>query len=187
MKKKIVIFILIMISLISLGVFIKFYFFSNQNNEVIDEDLVKYEGISNLIVEQKLFLTASQYYDLKVEATLIDNDTYRYYVILTNNKIAMYDVVMVAKEFDDYDSDYIMMPSKGIFEDSKYHLIPYQYEPDKGYIKGIVLSGTKDVLPGDPLNLDLRVYVEWFSEDRTTKTTEMLQLIFTNAEGSLEY
>ena len=49
-----------------------------------------------------------------------------------------------------------MMPSFGIYEDSEYHLIPYQVDAELGYQKGFNLNG---IVKENKVNL--KVLVMW--------------------------
>ena len=154
----------------------------NFNKEQLDEDIIKYNAIENSIIENSEFKYASQYYDIEIEMTKIDETTYRYYLTLLNPKTAMYDVIFASKDVKDFNTDEIMMPTVGIFEDTKFNLVPNQYNEDKGYVKGLVLSGEKIVSEGETPNINLRLYVKWDNQDRSIETKEYLLIEYTYSD-----
>ena len=151
----------------------------NFNKDVIDEEYLKYQTIENNIIEKNEFKYASQYYDVEIEMSKIENNTYRYYLTILNPRVAMYDIVIAAKDVKDFNTDEIMMPSKGIFDELQYNIIPDQYNPEKGYVEGIVLSGLKTFNEGEVPYIDLKLYVNWKNKDHSIETTEYLQAEYT--------
>ena len=73
----------------------------------------------------------------------------------------MYDIAMIAVENDTaYDANAKMMPNIGIMGSGAYTMIPNQYNPDRGFVKGLVISGeTQDD------SITLKVLVEWRDKD----------------------
>ena len=147
-----------------------------QTKEVVDDNLLRYQAIENSIIEKSEFKCTSQYYDMELEMSKIDENNYRYYLTLLNPKVAMYDLIVAAKDVDEFNNDELMMPSKGIFDDIKYKLIPNQYNPEKGFVKGIILSGIKTIEDNQDPYIDLRLYVQWKNQDYSIDTVEYLQI-----------
>jgi len=112
------------------------------------------------------------YYDLSVELTKVD-DGYRYYVILDNPQVAMYDIVMMVVDNTNEDK---LMPNTGLFGDS-YNLVPNQVNRDEGFVKGITLSG-------DCANdmVSLKIMVEWHDKSKANTYREFLE--YENVEVS---
>lgn len=98
----------------------------------------------------------SEYFSLSYEMTEVEGDGYRYYVILDEPVIAMYNVMMIAVEnnipFEECDK---MVPSFGIFED-RVSLVPGQVNYEAGFAKGISISGESD-----EDHIDLLILVRW--------------------------
>lgn len=98
----------------------------------------------------------SEYFTLSTEMTMMDDGTYRYYIILDEPRIAMYSVMMMAvEEGTSYEESDEMMPSFGIFED-RVSLVPNQVNRQDGYVKGISISGDTDTDA-----IDLLILVRW--------------------------
>ena len=69
-----------------------------------------------------------------------------------------------------------MMPSIGIFESQDYSLIPNQARTDKGFVKGLVLSGET---PED--SVDITMLVEWRDKNKENAHREYLSFTITEA------
>ena len=92
----------------------------------------------------------------------VEDGSYRYYIILDDPKIAMYNVMMIAVENGvSYQECETMVPSFGIFED-RVSLVPGQVNYEEGYVKGISISGQSD-----KDTMDLLILVRWKSSDGT--------------------
>lgn len=126
-----------------------------------------YQGYYEAIEENTRFNSELLYYSLDGEMSSLPDGTYRYYLFLENPQIAMYNVVFLGVENDTpfVEADK-MMPSIGIFETQKYNLIPYQANPTKGYVKGLVISGETQ-----NNSVRLKVLIEWSdkSHEKTTR------------------
>ena len=142
--------------------------------------ITAYEGYYKSIEDNERFLDASDYYSISAEMTALSDGTYRYYIFLDDAQIAMYDVVMMAVESDtNYTENSSMMPSIGVFEKSEYSLIPYQSRTEKGYVKGLVISG-ESAVP----EVDLKLLVEW--RDKSKENLHREYLAFTLNESGYE-
>ena len=92
----------------------------------------------------------------------VEDGSYRYYIILDDPKIAMYNVMMIAVENGvSYQECETMVPSFGIFED-RVSLVPGQVNYEEAYVKGISISGQSD-----KDTMDLLILVRWKSSDGT--------------------
>ena len=80
---------------------------------------------------------------------------------LDNAQIAMYDVEVIAIENMEPYQESQMMPTKGIFEDQKFSMIPYQYNVNAGYVKGFAISGDEDAK-----DVQLNIMVTWKDSTR---------------------
>ena len=124
--------------------------------------LETYEMYYQIISENSEYVKDSPYYTLSYEVKKGDDNQYNYYLFLDNPSISMYDVVFMAVENDvSFNSNLQMVPS--IF-DGKYQLVPNQINKDKGFVKGMMISGESSY---DKINL--KVLVEW--KDKSRKKT----------------
>jgi len=135
-----------------------------------------YEGFYKSIQDNDKFQDGSLYYQISAEMSTLGDGTHRYYIFLDDAQIAMYDVVLLAVENSTpFENSTKMMPSIGIFESQDYSLIPNQARTDKGYVKGLVLSGeTADE------SVDITMLVEW--RDRNKENAHREYLSFTITE-----
>ena len=140
-----------------------------QGDVVNDSEMEKYSDMIVLLKEHDSFTADSELFDISFDSSRIDGG-YRFYVIIDNVKTAMYDVTAIAIEPDvDYSST--MAASIGIFEKNDYSLIPNQYNAQKGYVKGISISGTSDT--EKPV---LLLLVEWKNKDMSVTYREYIRL-----------
>lgn len=129
----------------------------------------RYFALVDAIKERDSYITNSNYFDISTEIATIDGG-YRYYVTIDNPRIAMYDIEAVAIEKDvDYTSN--MAANIGVFEETKYSMIPNQKNADKGYVSGIVISGTCS----SP-ETTLYIYVSFKNEDYSDTHIEYFKL-----------
>lgn len=119
-----------------------------------------YETYYTEVLGNGHYADASEYFTLSYEMTQVEGDGYRYYVILDEPTIAMYNVMMIAVENSiPYEECEKMVPSFGIFED-RVSLVPGQVNYDAGYVKGISISGNSE-----EDHIDLLTLVRWKSSD----------------------
>lgn len=143
--------------------------------DTTDAKAATYESYYETIVDATSFTEASDYYTLSGEMTQMDDGTYRYYLVIDDVQIAMYDIVFMAVEDDlPFAQARKMMPSIGIYDDTEYAMIPYQARQDAGYVKGLVISGNYDTS-----SVPLRVLVEWQGRNGETTYREFWKLTLT--------
>lgn len=129
----------------------------------------KYMDVVSQLQEREEFNDGSEFFDVAFDSSKIE-DAYRFYVIIDNAKTAMFDVVAVAVEKDvDYSSN--MAANIGIFEENEYSLIPNQYNAEKGFMKGISISGIST-----KANPTLYLLVEWHNKDRSFTYREYIKI-----------
>ncbi len=129
----------------------------------------KYMNIIEMITEHETFETRSDFFNISAEMAKIENG-YRYYITVDEPRVAMYDIELLAIEKNvDYRSH--MAANVGVFEESEYHMIPNQSNPDKGFVKGIVASGVSK-LP----STTLYVFVQFKNSDYSKVHTEYFEL-----------
>lgn len=120
------------------------------------ENFTRYQAYYTSIFDNDRFIREPNNYNLEVVFTKIDNK-YRYDVIIDEPIIAMYDVeVMVIENDQPFEHTDKMMPSFGVFERNETNMIPYQVDTEKGYAKGIVVSGLIDVSV-----VELKIMIGW--------------------------
>lgn len=129
----------------------------------------RYLSIIDSIKQHDTFLDTSNYFDISAEMAKID-DGYRYYVTIDNSTAALYDVEALAIE-QDVDYTNVMAANVGVFEDKEYALVPNQKNPDKGYVSGVVISGTSK-----QSRTTLYVYVSFKNEDHSATHVEYFKL-----------
>ncbi len=115
------------------------------------------------------FNSAPIYYNLTVELSEVEGG-YRFFVIIDEPKIAMYNIQMMAiVEGGDYSET--MAANVGIFETTTYTMIPNQTKPEDGYVAGMSISGlTSD----NPCTLDIMIRYE--TQDRETVTRDYYRI-----------
>lgn len=151
----------------------------SSKNDAEELAKTKYEGYYTSIEANESFIDSSLYYSISYEISALPDGSYRYYIFLDNAQVAMNDVILLAIENDvPYLDSNKMMPSIGIFDDTEYSLIPNQYDSDKGYVKGLVLSGESE---SD--TVAIKLLVEWTGSNQKTNR-EFLS--FTIGENDIE-
>ncbi len=144
--------------------------------DTIGDASAKYEQLVITINEHLNYSTKSIYFDIELEYAEIEENTYRYYLTINNPKIAMYNITAAADDVSNLKDPSLIMPSSGIFEDVEYNMIPFQYNPDKGYYEGILLSGIKTFEENEKIEFDLRLYVDWYNQDRSLSYKEFISV-----------
>jgi len=114
-----------------------------------------YESHYFSILDNDRFLTSSSYFDLSVEKYDLTTH-YRYDLIINNPQVAMYEIfVVVVENNQDFETLENLSPSIGVF-DSTVNLVPNQINIDKGFPRGILLSGIST-----SETMQLKVMVAW--------------------------
>jgi hypothetical protein len=147
------------------------------------ENYARYQAYYTSIFDNDRFITFTEAYEIDRVFTKIDSQ-YRYDIIIDNPAIAMYDIeVMVVENDIIFERAEKMMPSFGIFESLETNMIPFQVDVDKGYAKGIILSGMVDV----PI-VELKVMVAWkdYAKLNTTREFFMFNMDYERMQEGLE-
>ena len=125
-------------------------------------DITRYETYYRAIEESTKYTASSEYYSVSAEMTSLDDGSYRYYVIIDEPKISMYDIVIMTVEDNrTFAETTKMMPSSGVFDASS-SMIPNQINSRAGFVKGLIISGECD-----KDQIFLKLLVEW--KDRSLK------------------
>lgn len=134
----------------------------NSKDNLNQAGIETYETYYTEVISNGHYTETSQYFTLSYEMIRVEDGSYRYYIILDDPKIAMYNVMMIAVENGvSYQECETMVPSFGIFED-RVSLVPGQVNYEEAYVKGISISGQSD-----KDTMDLLILVRWKSSDGT--------------------
>ena len=136
---------------------------------VNDSAREKYSDMIVLLREHEGFAGGSELFDVTCDVAQIEGG-YRYYVIIDNVKTAMYDVTAIAIE-ENVDYTGTMAANIGIFEETEYSLIPGQYNAERGFVKGVSISGT-----GTSAKPTLLLLVEWKNKDMSVTYREFIKI-----------
>lgn len=141
---------------------------SSNNNAV---DLSDYKEYYQAIDNNSFFRDSSSNFSIGFEYTMVEDGTYRYYIIIDNPSFAMYDCAVLIRENGiTYENQDKMMPSSGIL-DTKYSLLPNQVDTANGYPKGIILGGEIEDIP-----FSLDVMIEWWDSSHSSSNREFLHI-----------
>ncbi len=142
--------------------------------------LTAYEGYYQSVLETAHFQEDSQYFDIEPDMIRLDDGTYRYYIVIDNVQIGMYNIKAMIVENDiPYEENDKMMPTLGVFENTVYHMIPYQSNQHGSYYKGVVLSGECDY----PV-ISVKLMVEWTDRSRTVYNRQYFSFVLEYSEIS---
>ena len=138
-----------------------------------------YEGYYKAIEENTKYESATPYYTVSGEMAGQPDGTYRYYIILDQVQIAMYDIAMLAVENGTpYAEAHKMMPNIGIYDSAEFNMIPYQTYAEGGYVKGIVISGESA-----ESSVDLELMVEWTDKNHEQYRRQFLHYVIDAEKG----
>lgn len=129
----------------------------------------RYEDMIELLETNEKFEESSNFYDVSYDIVQIENG-YRYYIYIDNPRVALYNVQVLAIE-DGVDYSRYMAANVGIFEDAKYHLVPNQTNVDKGYVKGLMISGVTE-----KSELEMKIMVCWSDRVSSSLQREYIQM-----------
>ncbi len=121
------------------------------------EEFISYDEYLNIRSELEKCKSFDTNYDFKVSLIYNPiNDQYRYDIIIDYPSRDMYDITAVA--YADENDDEVC-PNIGIFDINKYHLINDYIDKDKGFYKGVNLSGMCNEVGS------VKLYVSYYLED----------------------
>ena len=136
----------------------------------------KYESHYIQLMENTRFSDASFYYTLNAERVQLDDGSYCYYITVDDPQVAMMDIVVIAVENNVAFQDSLnMMPSMGIYGEDHYHMVPFQVDLEKGFVKGITISGetTSEVS-------DIKFMITWNNYMRNKQYSEFIAFTLTD-------
>lgn len=131
---------------------------SKLTRELDAEKYNSYLTYYSSILESENKLSSSENFDTEIVVNKIDENNYRYDVIIDNPKVAMFDIkALAALDGFELEMDKTnMMPSIGILDDLKKNMIPYQVYLEKDFVQGLILS-----LTSTSSALKITVMVDW--------------------------
>ena len=129
-----------------------------------DPRMNAYETYYHAVEDNVKYVSQSTHFHYSTEMTDLPDGTHRYYIVIDEPQHAMYQCAVLAVENEEpFAAAKKMMPSMGI-QDDPVSMIPNQVNIDKGFVKGIALSGESS-----EASVKIRMLVEW--KDRTAKNT----------------
>ena len=139
-----------------------------------DNENDEYNAINKTIMDNEQYQVGSDYYDVNIVTNALDDGTYRYYVIVDNPQMAMYNVVAMACDVKNINvnSD-VMCPNIGIYEDTQYKMVPNQSNKDEGFVKGFSLSGISDTE-----SVSLNMVIMWNNMNNTKSFQEFVNVTY---------
>ena len=146
-----------------------------QSNKIdINEERAQvYASYITAIQYNENFLEESNYFNISTAMNKIDENQYRWDVIIDSPLVAMYEVQILAVERNVIGTlrDDKIMPSFGILEEDVYNMIPNQVDLSKGYVEGFTLSGITE-LP----EVVIEVMVVWTGYAKLAQNREFFYL-----------
>lgn len=149
---------------------------SNNSNLVDTKDdklTEQYKIYEQALNQTNSYQDSSDEFSIKLIINKIDDNKYRYDIIIDSPKINMYYLQAIAKvEQDESDS----LPNLGILEDETFSLVPNVIDKDKGIYKGVNLSGiTKKK------KFNVLVYLTFYSDKSSNKKEERFIRLYGDA------
>lgn len=136
----------------------------------------KYINLVDTISEHTEFTTFSNHFTISTDINKINDSSYRYFVTIDNPRVAMYGVEIVAVEKGiNYANN--MAANVGVLDETSYSMIPGQARVEKGYVKGLTVSGvTASATP------TIDVLVQWHGKDQNV-TQEFFEFVIGQSEA----
>ncbi len=146
---------------------------SKINRQIEEEKYNSYLTSYKAILEAENKLESSDFYNIELVVNQLNDEVYRYDIIIDEPRIAMYDIKALAVIDGiilDVDTEN-MMPSIGIMDDGNINMIPYQVNREMNYVEGIDLSllSTSD-------KLNISVIVDWKINSKDKSYREYINL-----------
>lgn len=114
--------------------------FQQPRDVQFERALIIYESHYFSILDNDRFLSSSNHFTLTLETYQL-GDVFRYDLIIDDPQVAMYEVVVVIVEDNqNFETLTALSPSIGVF-DSTVNLVPNQVNVERGFPRGILLSG----------------------------------------------
>lgn len=116
----------------------------------------KYRAYNELIIKNNY--EESSYIPFDRELVVAENEKgeYVYDVVISNPKVAMYRIEMIAVDVSQIGSE-ALFPCIGVLDDDHFHMIPNQSNPNEGFYSGITINGVSKTP-----NINLSVMVVYY-------------------------
>lgn len=146
---------------------------NNETRQVDEEKYNAYLSYYQAILDYDNKSDSSSNFSIEVVSNKLGEDKYRYDVIISQPKIAMYNIetLVIVEDVSSAINTKEMMPSLGIFEEYKYNLVPGQIDKEKNYVEGLDLSVTSN-----KPTVYLGVMVSYTDKNNTQVTREYLEI-----------
>lgn len=132
----------------------------NKSNKLYEQ----YKLYEQTLNKSKNYQDGSDEFSIKLIINKMNDDMYRYDVVIDSPKINMYHLQAIAKvEQDESES----LPNLGILEDEVFSLVPNVIDKDKGIYKGVNLSGITE-----KKEFNILVYLTFYSDENSKKKEE---------------
>ncbi len=159
--------------------------FGCQNDEAREIDKEKYNAYltyyqSILAAENKQ--ETSQCFDIELVVNKLDENNYRYDIIIDNPRVAMFNIKTLAiietlsLEIDKEN----MMPSVGILDDYHFNMVPGQVDKKNDFYEGIILSLTSKE---SSLRVSVMVDYKPLNDEHTVRQYFSLYTIYEEPEA----
>lgn len=117
--------------------------FTSCSNKIEEDNMNNYKVILKNLISQEAYINNYKYFDIDLTIDVADKG-FSYKLIISNPKIAMYNIKVLMAS-DDADESYsIIYPNLNIIEDGNYNLIPNQENIEKGFYSTIELDAIFD-------------------------------------------
>ncbi len=147
---------------------------NSSSQHAVPQD-TRYQTYYNAVLRNEKWKDGSLYYALSAQMTHLEDGSYRFYIFLDHARIAMYDIALLAVMNDvPYSQADMMMPNIGIMGKNTYTMIPNQYDPQNGYVKGLVISGEST-----EASIDLKMMIEWKDKSLEHVSREFIRFTLT--------
>ena len=156
--------------------------FKDSSQEKLNNSYDKYYQVLNSILSNVNYQTSSEYYDINFEYTKDQDGNYIYYVTIDDVNVAMNNIVVALDDVSNLENEKIIIPSKGIFEDITFNMIPNHANIENNYYEGIILSGVKVPNNTNDKSFDIRIYVEWTNDDYSKTYKEYLRILIDDSK-----
>lgn len=124
----------------------------------------QYKLYEQTLNKSKNYQDSSDEFSIKLIINKMNDDMYRYDIVIDSPKINMYHLQAIAKvEQDESES----LPNLGILEDEVFSLVPNVIDKDKGIYKGVNLSGITE-----KKEFNILVYLTFYSDENSKKKEE---------------
>lgn len=146
---------------------------SSKQEEVTDKYYQQYQDYQEKLDNAKDFETTITDFSIRLIINPIEENEYRYDVIIDSANINMYYLQAIAKVEDDKNKS---LPTIGVLEENNYSLVPGIVDKQNGIYKGVNLSGITD-----KPQFKVYVYLTYYANENDEKKIERYIVLYGNA------